>query len=143
MHLFEGTTADEVWLMAASKFEDANAVREQSSRAGLTRELLGAVFTIKNPRQRWITSRQPAINPAFAIAEVVWIVSGRRDAAFFPSRMRTPISHGAMTIQNFHESNIRESHARNWSFKFLGLKAGDCRCGDVRPMANAAPRLGV
>ncbi len=27
-------------------------------------------------------SRQPAMNPAFAIAEVIWIVSGRRDAAF-------------------------------------------------------------
>jgi thymidylate synthase len=82
MHLFEGTTADEVWLMAASKFEEAGIVHEQASRAGLTRELLGAAFTIKNPRQRWTTSRQPAMNPAFAIAEVVWIVSGRHDASF-------------------------------------------------------------
>lgn len=82
MHLFEGTTADEVWLMAASKFEESDVVHEQTSRAGLTRELMRAVFTIKNPRQRWITSRQPAMNPAFALAEVVWIVSGRRDAAF-------------------------------------------------------------
>ncbi len=82
MHLFEGTTADEVWLMAASKFQDSEAAREQSSRAGDTKELLGAVFAIKKPRQRWVLSRQPAINPAFAIAEVVWIVSGRRDAAF-------------------------------------------------------------
>jgi len=82
MHVFDGTTADEVWLMAASKFEDSEAVHEQDSRAGKTRELLGAVFSIKNPRQRWVTSRQPALNPAFAIAEVVWIVSGRRDSAF-------------------------------------------------------------
>lgn len=82
MHVFEGTTADEVWLMAASKLGEASAVRAQSSRGGETRELLGAVFTIRDPRQRWVVSRQPAMNPAFAIAEVVWIVSGRRDAAF-------------------------------------------------------------
>jgi len=82
MHLFEGTTADEVWLMAASKLDDSEAVHEQSSRAGQTREILGAAFTIKDPRQRWVSSREPALNPAFAIAEVVWIVSGRRDADF-------------------------------------------------------------
>jgi len=82
MHVFEGTTADEVWLMAASKFEDSEATRHQASRAGHTKELLGAVFTIRNPRQRWVVSRQPAVNPAFAIAEVVWIVSGRRDSTF-------------------------------------------------------------
>ena len=82
MHVFEGTTADEVWLLAAAQFEDSEAVREQSGRAGQTREILGAAFVIKNPRQRWIVSRQPAVNPAFALAEVVWIVSGRRDSAF-------------------------------------------------------------
>lgn len=82
MHLFEGTTADEVWLKAASAFENSEAVREQPSRAGKTKEILGVAFAIRNPRERWVVSRQPAINPAFAIAEVVWIVSGRRDSAF-------------------------------------------------------------
>jgi thymidylate synthase len=82
MHLFEGTTANEVWLKAASRFENSEGTHEQSSRAGQTKELLGAAFTIHDPRQRWVSSRQPSINPAFAIAEVVWIVSGRRDSAF-------------------------------------------------------------
>lgn len=82
MHLFEGTTADEVWLKAASRFEDAQAVHEQPSRSGMTREILGAVFVIHDPRQRWVASREPAMNPAFALAEVVWILSGRRDARF-------------------------------------------------------------
>jgi thymidylate synthase len=82
MHLFEGTTADEVWLMAAAKFDDSEVTRQQSSRVGQTKELLAAVFTIRNPRQRWVASRQPAVNPAFAIAEVVWIISGRRDSSF-------------------------------------------------------------
>src|SRR5258706_6021776 len=82
MFLFEGNTADDVWQLAAAKLRDPDVAREQPSRAGDTREMLGPVFTIKNPRQRWVASRQPSINPAFALAEVVWIVSGRRDAAF-------------------------------------------------------------
>src|SRR5260370_24286567 len=68
--------------MAASKFEEPEVARLQASRSGQTRELLGTAFTIKSPRQRWVTSRQPALNPAFAIAEVIWIMSGRRDAEF-------------------------------------------------------------
>jgi len=101
MHLFEGNTADEVWLMAASKFEESAAVRVQSSRAGDTREILGAAFTIKNPRQRWVMSRQPAMNPAFAIAEVVWIVSGRRDAAFL-NYWNPKLPQFAGTGKNYH-----------------------------------------
>ncbi len=101
MHLFEGTTADEVWLMAASKFEDSAAVHEQASRAGKTKELLGAAFTIRNPRQRWITSRQPAMNPAFAIAEVVWIVSGRHDSAFL-NYWNPKLPQFAGTDKNYH-----------------------------------------
>ncbi len=101
MHLFEGSTADDVWLLAASKFEDPSAVHEQSSRAGDTKELLGAVFTIKNPRQRWIMSRRPAMNPAFAIAEVVWIVSGRRDASFL-NHWNPRLPHFAGKGKNYH-----------------------------------------
>lgn len=37
---------------------------------------------VAEPRQRWVTSRLPAINPAFALAEVVWILTGRSDARF-------------------------------------------------------------
>lgn len=45
-------------------------------------EILHAAFTLTDPRQRWIVARYPALNPAFAIAEVIWILSGRNDAAF-------------------------------------------------------------
>lgn len=82
MHVFEGTTANEVWLKAASEFENSKDVFSQSSRAGPTKEILGAAFTVQNARQRWVSVREPSMNPAFAIAEVVWIVSGRRDSAF-------------------------------------------------------------
>lgn len=54
----------------------------QSSRAGSTREILHAALTLRNPRDRWVTDRQPALNIAFALAELVWILSGRNDAKF-------------------------------------------------------------
>lgn len=54
----------------------------QASRAGPTAELLHTAMELRNPRDRWITSRTPAINPAFALAEVVWIIRGRNDSAF-------------------------------------------------------------
>jgi thymidylate synthase len=80
-YLFEGETADQAWRAAAEKFTQGVA-GPQPGRGGKTRELLRAVFTIRNPRQRWVVSRHPALNPAFAIAEVVWILNGRNDAAF-------------------------------------------------------------
>ena len=79
---FNGETADEAWrLSIQALMDDGNALIQQS-RLGPTREILHATFSIRNPRQRWVLSRTPAINPAFAIAEVIWILLGRRDAAF-------------------------------------------------------------
>src|SRR5438876_153418 len=112
MHLFEGDSADDVWLQAAGSFQKGKG-QEQASRAGRTQELLGAVFTIKDPRQRWIFSRKPTMNPAFALAEVVWIVNGRRDSSFLnywnpklPQFAGTgPLYHGAYGYrlrQSFH-----------------------------------------
>ena len=80
--VFEGTTADEVWRMAAAELLHGNSTRHQDGRRGSTQELLHATFTIQDPRQRWVVARQPALNPAFAIAEIVWILSGRNDSAF-------------------------------------------------------------
>lgn len=81
MHLFRGSTADDVWRQAYGALTEV-AVRStpQPSRAGDTFELLHAVLEIDDPRQRWILSRHPAINPAFAIAEVMWILFGSNDA---------------------------------------------------------------
>jgi thymidylate synthase len=39
-------------------------------------------MSISDPRQRWISSRLPPVNIAFAIAEVVWILTGRNDSKF-------------------------------------------------------------
>jgi thymidylate synthase len=45
-------------------------------------ELPQTSFRVEDPRQRWITARKPAINPAFAIAEVFAILGGMNDAKF-------------------------------------------------------------
>lgn len=82
INTIEGRTANDVWSAALEKFRERSSVRIQPSRAGGTRELLHTIFTIKNPRQRWLTIRNPPINPAFAIAEVIWILNGRNDANF-------------------------------------------------------------
>jgi len=79
---FKGETADEVWRYAAESlvFEDENQLEE--SRLGSVKEYLHCSLCLRNPRQRWVLSRKPAINPAFAIAELIWILQGRNDAAF-------------------------------------------------------------
>lgn len=80
MYLFDGSSADEAWRKAALTLgRDGKQVH---SRLGPAVELIHATFEIADPRLRWVSSRQPAMNPAFALAEVVWILAGREDADF-------------------------------------------------------------
>ena len=100
---FEGPTADHVWQQLAETFRVGNGVLVQPSRGGATKEILHAVITVNDPRQRWVASREPPLNVAFAIAEVVWIMLGRSDLAFLKawnSRLpeyvgKGPYLHGA------------------------------------------------
>lgn len=80
-HCFSGKTADEVWQSAINELL-SGASSVQASRLGEVIELQQVSFNIENPRDRWITSRTPAINPAFAIAEVFSILAGSNDAKF-------------------------------------------------------------
>ena len=80
IHNFEADTADAAWLCAANSFSSTGLPRRQPGRTGPTYELLRACFTVRRPRERWVLSRRPPLNPAFAVAEVVWIVRGRNDA---------------------------------------------------------------
>lgn len=101
--LFHGTGANDVWLEAMCYFDKVHSSTEQDSRLGATHETLHANFHITDPKQRWVLSRQPAISPAFAIAEIVWILSGKNDSKFLnfwnpalPKYMGTgPTYHGA------------------------------------------------
>ena len=79
---FEGPTADHVWQQIVEKFRAGDGVLVQPSRGGNTKEILHAVITIDDPRQRWVASRQSPLNIAFAIAELVWMMTGRNDLAF-------------------------------------------------------------
>lgn len=75
--VFSGETANDVWKQAVEKLQYAGMTE---SRSGKTYELLHAVFSIANPRQRWLTYRSPPISIAFALAEVVWILNGSNEA---------------------------------------------------------------
>lgn len=83
--MFSGQTADSAWRKAVRAVRHAHGVHAADGRGGSTMEISQAVFTITDSRQRWITSRVPAINPAFAIAECVWILQGRNDSRFVNS----------------------------------------------------------
>jgi thymidylate synthase len=78
----DADTADAVWQQVAKWFLAAGLAAPQTGRGGNTKEVLHAALSIRDPRQRWVASRFPALNPAFAIAEVVWIVCGRQDSQF-------------------------------------------------------------
>lgn len=82
MQVFEGHTADDVWRKAAEYLHSDPGARVEEGRGGQTREVINGVLVIHDPRQRWVLSRRPAINPAFALAEVVWILRGRNDSMF-------------------------------------------------------------
>lgn len=82
IRVFSGQTADDVWRQAMSALTKDDDCSLQQSRLGIMREILHANLYIENPRERWVTSRMPAINPAFAIAEVFWILAGSNEASF-------------------------------------------------------------
>lgn len=88
MHHFDGTTASEVWQQAATALCAWDMA--QYGQHGVARELLHVTMSLHDPRQRWVNVRTPPINPAFAIAEVVWILTGRNDAAFLT--LESPIA---------------------------------------------------
>ena len=80
MRLIKGNNANEVWTKCCGILLGHSGYEECKTRLGPARELLHVSLTIRKPRQRWVVSRIPAINPAFALAELVWIYSGSNEA---------------------------------------------------------------
>jgi thymidylate synthase len=80
--LFEGRTADEVWRNVIAAFSNDEPVAAQASRDGPTREIIHSAISVSDPRQRWVVSRNPPMNLPFALAEVIWIMTGRNDSGF-------------------------------------------------------------
>lgn len=80
MKIFKATSATNIWLEAADHVLQKHQVRD--SRIGMTLDSGKCLLEVSNPRERWVLHRFPMISPAFAIAEVFWILSGRDDAKF-------------------------------------------------------------
>lgn len=97
-HLFEADTANELWTKVVETLRHDVGVQVQPSRAGDTREILHAALTLRHPRERWVTARRPAMNPAFAIAEVFWILGGRCDAKFLNYFNRSLTRHAGAAL---------------------------------------------
>lgn len=80
IHSFEAANADVAWSEATKRLLAEGTM--QPSRSGPMRELMRTALHIRDPRQRWVSSRREALNVAFALAEVFWILEGRNDSAF-------------------------------------------------------------
>ncbi len=78
----EARTANDAWKLAAEKLQESNATKSLEGLAEGTRELKHVFFTIKDPRQRWIVAREPAINPAAALADILSTLRGATNTAF-------------------------------------------------------------
>jgi thymidylate synthase len=119
MRVFEGVSANQVWQEAANVLQSQRQAR-QSSRAGDTYEIIPACFVIKDPRQRWVISREPALSVAFALVELVGIINGRRDSAYLnyfnPVLLRYAGkgatfygAYGYRLRQNFHVDQVKRA----------------------------------
>lgn len=90
MRSFESSSANDLWRRAHQTLRAESARSHEGSRNGPTSELLHAALTLSDPTNRWVVSRVPAINPAFSIAEIIWILAGDNEAApllFFNSQL--------------------------------------------------------
>lgn len=74
----QANSADELWRHAVGEVRTRGTL--QSSRLSSTHEIIHVASTIADPRQRVVFSRP--ISPAFAIAEVLWIMAGKNDLEF-------------------------------------------------------------
>lgn len=72
-----GETANDIWEQAYKSVTDASSIE---TRGGRTKEILHATMSINNPLQKWITCKVPPMSIGYALAELIWILSGSDDA---------------------------------------------------------------
>jgi len=97
---FESDNADELWSQVANAYRHGR-FDHQKSRFGDTFELLHAALSLSQPRQRWVFSRKPVINVAFALVETVWMIRGRSDATFL-NHFNRSLPKFAGTTENYY-----------------------------------------
>lgn len=82
-HLIIAQTCDEAWRRAVDLVRECGVVetsRHFRKGQGETKEVLHVSINVQDPRQRIVFSRP--INPAFAMAEVIWIMAGSNSLDF-------------------------------------------------------------
>lgn len=82
-HLITAQTCDEAWRLAVDLMREQGVVetsRHFRKGQGETKEVLHVSINVKDPLQRIVFSRP--INPAFAMAEVIWIMAGSNSLDF-------------------------------------------------------------
>ncbi len=77
---FIGNCMNEIYTQIYNNFDNNNGWIV-SSRVGDTTEEIHALLSLSDPRKRWITIRVPAISPAYAFAELIYLMSGSDEAA--------------------------------------------------------------
>ena len=73
----QGDTANEMWSSAYKLVREADIVE---GRNGNVREVIHAALSLNNPIQKWVSVKAPPISIGYALAELIWILSGSDDA---------------------------------------------------------------
>jgi len=85
----EFNSADELWAYALGQLLRGE---RHNSRAGATREILGASLTLSNIDRNFVLNADRCLDPAYACAELLWYLSGSDDvsmiAAYAPHYRR-------------------------------------------------------
>ena len=82
MNVFQGKTTSDTWEQVYTHLFSGVNSSIQNSRLGKILEIMKVSISIENSRDRWTVNRKPMISPAFAIAEVFWILDGSNEADF-------------------------------------------------------------
>lgn len=82
MTTIEASSASELWRQARMLFDGEGQHDVIEGRGGTCKERLAVLLCLTDIRQRWVASRNPPINLPFALAEVLWILTGQEDASF-------------------------------------------------------------
>lgn len=68
--IIQQNTANDLWKIALEE------IHKNGHRQKDTIEISQAVLTLRDPLQKWVSDRSPAMSIAFALVELVWIFSG-------------------------------------------------------------------
>lgn len=114
-HLLTGNNANDLWVKA---LQIINKAGKESTD---TKEILHVVLELSNPRQKWVIARSPVISVAFALAELIWILSGdnRRDIIDFwnPSYQRFAADEGSNIYYGAYGYRLKVNHGIDQLFE--------------------------